>query len=118
MPSPTETGRRAEDRAAQYLEAQGFALLARNWRNRFCELDIVARRDDTVHIIEVKYRRSTTWGYAAEYINYDKIQRLKRAALAWRQASGHHDAYQIDLISVEGDLNSPRVVYLPNAISD
>jgi putative endonuclease len=118
MPSPTDTGRQAEAQAAAYLEAKGFTVLARNWRNRFCELDIVARRDGTIHIIEVKYRRSTTWGHAAEYINHDKILRLKRAALAWRQAHREYGSYQIDLISVEGDLSAPRIEYLPNAITE
>ena len=115
--STTARGRAAEQQAADYLERQGYQVLGRNWRNRWCELDIVARRDRTVHFVEVKYRANTQYGLAAEYISRDKIQRLMRAALAWNQAHSYAGAYQIDVITLEGDLDAPANVHLPNAIS-
>jgi len=92
--------------------------LDRNWRNRWCELDIVARLADTVHFVEVKYRRHTEYGFAAEYITRDKIARLRRAALAWVQAHGYDGAYQIDVIAVEGDIETPSITLTSNAIID
>jgi putative endonuclease len=113
--STTATGRAAEQLAADYLAARGFTVLDRNWRNRWCELDIVARlHGQTTHFVEVKYRRSTAYGYAAEYISADKLARLQRAALAWNQAHRYLGPYQIDVVTVEGALDHPRIVYLPN----
>ncbi len=111
-------GRVAEDQAAAYLTLHGYDVIDRNWRNRWCELDIVARRQSTVHFIEVKYRRNTAYGFAAEYITRDKTGRLRRAALAWCQAHRYEGGYQIDVIAVEGDLESPRLTLTDNAVSD
>ncbi len=112
--SATSTGRAAETVAAEYLEHRGYQILDRNWRNRWCELDIVARRAGTIHFVEVKYRASTAWGSPADYINYDKLTRLTRAALAWNQAHRHYGHYQIGLVSVTGSLDSPEIEFLPD----
>lgn len=116
MPSPTSTGRTAEQLAADYLAAQGFAIVDRNWRNRWCEIDIIARRGRTLHFVEVKYRASTAYGLPAEYINHAKTVRLVRAASAYNQAHRHFGPYQIDVASVTGSLDAPVIEYLANAI--
>jgi putative endonuclease len=113
--STVEVGRAAEQRAADYLLAAGFAVLDRNWRNRWCELDIVAKKGPQIHFVEVKYRRDVRYGFAAEYITYDKSARLMRAALAWNQAHRYDGPYQIDVITVEGAANS--INHLENVIS-
>lgn len=118
MSQASENGKAAETLAAQYLANEGYAILAQNWRNRWCELDIVARRQGTVHFVEVKYRATTRYGYAVEYISYDKTRRLMRAALAWCQAHRYDGPYQIDALTVEGNLAAPRLEYLPNAVTD
>ncbi len=114
--STTEIGRLAEGLACDHLNSAGFEILGRNWRNRWCELDIIARRHGVIHFIEVKYRRDTRYGYAAEYISRDKASRLRRAALAWVQAHNYEGPYQIDAVAVEGDLSSPVLEHLKNII--
>ncbi len=116
--STAERGRTAEAIAATYLEQQGLTIVDRNWRNRWCELDLVARSPGGIHFVEVKYRRRTDWGTGFEHITYDKINRLRRAALAWNQAHGYAGAYQIDVISVAGELSAPQIDYAANAIND
>jgi uncharacterized protein (TIGR00252 family) len=112
--SPTATGRLAEAAAAQYLEQLGHTILARNWRNRWCELDLITRSPAGIHIVEVKYRRRTAWGTGFEYISRDKVLRLRRAAQAWTQAHRYTGPYQIDVISLSGELVQPTLDYLPN----
>jgi putative endonuclease len=116
MTDTTAIGRAAETAAAQYLEAQGFTVLDRNWRNRWCELDIVARRTGTTHFVEVKYRRHTYHGAGYESVGYDKTNRLRRAALAWCQAHRYDGDYQIDIISMSGPQDQPIIEYLPNVL--
>jgi putative endonuclease len=115
--STTSTGRAAETLAADYLVRQGFTLLDRNWRNRWCELDIVARRSAVVHFVEVKYRASAAFGLPVEYVRYDKITRLGRAALAWSQAHRYQGAYQVDVISLTGSLESPQIEHISDISS-
>ncbi len=115
--SPTARGRTAETAAAGYLQARGHTVLARNWRNRWCELDLITRSPAGVHIVEVKYRRRTDWGSGFEHITPAKVQRLQRASQAWAQASHYSGPYQLDVISLSGPLEAPTVEYLPGAIS-
>ncbi|MEW6564304.1 MAG: YraN family protein [Spirochaetota bacterium] len=73
-------GQDGEDRAAAYLTAQGYEIVARNFRSTFGEIDIIARERDTLVFIEVK-----AWSYFGlenlEYaINLQKQQRIIKTA--------------------------------------
>jgi putative endonuclease len=105
--STTERGRKAEQLAANYLEQRGFKIVAANWHNRYAEIDLI-------HIIEVKYRTHTSWGDGFEAITLDKLSRLKNAAQVWVSQNNHMGPFQIDVISVSGELNRPIIEYLPN----
>jgi len=112
-----ERGREAESLAAAWLQQRGFQILDRNWRTRWCELDIVARSDAGIHIIEVKYRARPDFGTGFDYITPDKIHRLRRAALMWLGSHRYRGTnYQIDVIAVSGSPKPKYVDYLPNAI--
>jgi putative endonuclease len=73
-------GRAAEQRAAQRLEQAGFTVLARNWRCRAGELDLVARRERLLVIAEVRLRSRAGYGGAAGSIDALKRARIVRAA--------------------------------------
>lgn len=112
-----EIGRQAETLAAEYLMEHNFVIVERNWRNRWCELDLVARKDDRIHFVEVKYRRYNAFGTPIDNITYDKANRLRRAANAWCMYHHYNGSYQIDVISLEGDLDHPTISYLADAIN-
>ncbi len=82
-------GRAVEERAAAWYRANGYDVVDRNWRCRDGEVDIVAvrRRDRLVVFCEVKARRSTRFGTAAEAVGRNKQARVRRLAAAW--LSGH-----------------------------
>src|SRR5437588_481620 len=63
--TPHESGRRAEELAADFLRSQGFEILERNYRRRLGELDIIAERAGVLVIAEVRTRSSTAFGGAA-----------------------------------------------------
>jgi putative endonuclease len=111
-------GHDGEDLACKYLEDHDAQIIARNWRNRWCEIDIIASIDDGLRFVEVKYRRFTDFGSPAEYITYDKSNRLRRACLAWTQNYKYEGPYQIDVMSISGDLNNPVIDWLENAVID
>lgn len=79
----TAIGRRAEDAAATYLARRGYTVLDRNWRTRWCEIDIVAQKDQVVYFVEVKYRRSDCWGSGLDYITPAKLRQMRFAAEFW-----------------------------------
>ena len=81
----TQTGRRAETVAAAYLRQHGYQILQENWRTRYCEIDIVAHKQATVHFVEVKYRASANYGHGLEYITAQKVRQMTFAARMWTQ---------------------------------
>ncbi len=99
----TSTGRQAESKAASYLEKQGFSVLDQNWRTRYCEIDIVAQKDQTVYFVEVKYRASDSWGGGLEYITPNKLQQMSFAAEVWVSANQWQHDYQLAAIEVSGN---------------
>lgn len=80
-PSTKVIGDRAEDAVAQYLEGRGHTIVARNWKTRVCEIDIVSFDGETVFFTEVKYRKSDEWGDGLSAITVKK-QRQMRYAVA------------------------------------
>ena len=80
-------GDEGEGLAAAWYEARGYVVLARNWRCRDGELDLVLRRDRTVVFCEVKHRRSVRFGTPAEAITADKKQRIRHLAARWLRES-------------------------------
>ena len=83
FPPSADTGRRGEQAAVDYLRRVGFAILERNWRSGRYELDIVARRWDELHFIEVKTRRAGGLTTPEEAITPRKFASLRRAAEAY-----------------------------------
>jgi putative endonuclease len=77
-------GLSAESRAAAYLIAKGFRILARRWRSPVGEIDIVARRKDLLIFVEVKAR--ATLDGAAESVTGRQKRRIVGAAEAWLAA--------------------------------
>ena len=80
-------GRLAEQRTAAAYEAQGYEVLARNWRHgRHGEIDLVLTRAEVLVVCEVKARSSDRFGTPADAVDHRKQQRLRRLAVAFLAA--------------------------------
>ena len=81
-------GEYGERRAAAWYAARGFEILARNWRSgRSGELDLVVRSGSLVVVCEVKARRTSDYGFAAEAVTASKQARIRRLALDFLAAN-------------------------------
>jgi putative endonuclease len=80
-------GARGEDAAVAWYEANGYEVVARNWRCREGELDLIVRNGRTFVFCEVKTRSSTAFGAPVEAITYQKRARLRRLAARWLEES-------------------------------
>jgi putative endonuclease len=69
--------------AERHLIAQGLVVIARNWRCREGEIDLILREGDDVVFCEVKTRRGTLYGTPAEAVVSAKARRLRRLAARW-----------------------------------
>ena len=68
-------GKEGERQAQKYLKKNGWKILKTNWRNPFGEVDIIAKKDDTVAFIEVKTRLTDVFGAPSEAVQ--KVRKLK-----------------------------------------
>ncbi|MGH9154809.1 MAG: YraN family protein [Acidimicrobiales bacterium] len=76
-------GVRGEDAIAAWYEARGYEVLARNWRCRDGELDLIVREGRLYVFCEVKTRTTDAFGTPAEAVNREKQMRLRRLAARW-----------------------------------
>lgn len=96
-------GRTGEDAAAEWYEAEGYEVVARNWRCRDGELDLVVRRGRVVVFCEVKARTSDAFGAPVEAVTREKQQRIRRLAARWIDDSGFRPVeIRFDVASVLG----------------
>jgi putative endonuclease len=114
-------GRYGEQLAAEHLEAAGLEILARNWRCRAGELDIVAREGDVLAIVEVKTRSSLAYGAPAEAVGRAKSARIRQLALRWIMAQRElgepvfWSAVRFDVVSVVRGRSGVELTHLPGA---
>ena len=114
MTTRTELGAWGESLAARYLESRGLTILARRWRCRDGEIDIVARDGATLVVCEVKTRTSEAFGSPLAAVTPIKVRRLRRLARAWLQA---HDERALEIrLDVVGilapELSRPVIEHL------
>lgn len=99
-----ELGRRGEALAAAALEKAGYTIIERNYRCRYGEVDIVAREAGDLVFVEVKTRRSRTYGHPAEAVGRRKQEHLLRVASHYLQNTSQPDVgCRFDVVAVHLD---------------
>ena len=76
----TELGAWGEKQAAKALERTGFRIVERNFRTRFGEIDLIARKEVILAFVEVKLRKNTEYGSAREFVTSSKQRKIRLAA--------------------------------------
>ena len=109
----TQLGADGETLVASYLKEQGAVIIARNWRIKEGEIDLVARLNGKLLFVEVKSRTSDKFGHPLEAIGPEKALRLQRLALAWIATHDQWGAdYRIDCAAVHfRDGLQPEIEY-------
>jgi len=95
-----QLGKDGEKLAIEFLLKKGYEILHRNWRYSFYEIDIIARRDKFLHIIEVKTLHASSAGYPEDSVTKRKFKRLLNAADEFLY---HHPEYRhvpYDILSI------------------
>ncbi len=84
-------GQVGERLAALHYAQAGFEVVDTNWRCRYGELDLVARKDSLVVFVEVKNRSSVAYGHPLEAVTPLKQRRLRRLAALWFEDHRRHE---------------------------
>ena len=116
MAQHNELGQLGEQLAANFLQANGYTILARNWRVNRVEIDIIAELNDTLIFVEVKTRSSDFFGAPETAVTKRKKRLLAAAASAYMEQSGHDWAIRFDIISIVMQLGeTPKLEHFEDA---
>ena len=111
-------GTRGEELAAAFLTRAGLEVVARNYRSRLGEIDLVARDRDELVFVEVKTRSSTAFGEPAEAVSPRKARRLRTLAARWlaERRPPYTTELRFDVVSVlRSRIGAAHVVHLRGA---
>lgn len=114
--SRAEIGALGEQLAVNYLQGLGLRVVARNWRCRYGELDVIAADDAAraVVFVEVKTRTTDQFGGVAQAVTPAKVRRLRRLAGLWLAAqAARWDSIRIDVVTVRiGRRRTPEITHI------
>ena len=105
MTSRAEFGSMAEDLALRYLQRHDLSLLARNFRSRFGEIDLIMQENNTIIFIEVRARKTTAFMHPAESVDYRKRGRIRKTSQVFmhKTAAWNRFDMRFDVIALTGN---------------
>ena len=121
MTERSDTGKRGESLACTHLKKKGYRILETNYRTKSGEIDIVARQKDKLVFVEVRSKKSSTFGTPEESLTMKKARHLR--ASAYRYLFDHpklSGPWRIDFVAIEiNDQGKPtRIEVFENAVGE
>jgi putative endonuclease len=116
MSDKIKTGREGENLATEFLKQKGFEVVARNYRHKRAEIDIIVKKDDWLLFIEVKTRSSANYGEPEEFVDLAKARMIFSAAEEFIFSTDWHGHVRFDVISVKLG-SEPEIVHFEDAIN-
>ena len=114
--SRLKTGKKGEELAADFLTKAGYRIIERNYRCVFGEIDIVAEEGNTLVFVEVKSRRSASYGEPQLAVGYRKQRKISTVALNYieeKQRQG--SSARFDVVSIRMTFPKPAIELIKNA---
>ena len=103
MTTTKEIGDRGEHRALNYLLAKGYLILVTNFRYKRGEVDIIAEKNNILFFVEVKYRKSSYFGFPEEFVDEKKLRMLRSVAESYINRVDWKGDIQFDVIAIQGN---------------
>lgn len=106
------TGNLGEKMAVTYLIEKNYTILHTNWRHKNWEVDIIATKNNMLHFIEVKARRTSTFGFPEEDVSKKKIKNLMGAAEEFQLQFPDYKLIQFDILAITMQKNKQPEFFL------
>jgi putative endonuclease len=101
MSDKIKTGNKGEDLAANFLTEKGYEIVARNYRYKHAEIDIIARLKNFLVFVEVKTRSSSAFGEPENFVNKHKAGKIMEGAEQFMIDNAYHGNIRFDIISIK-----------------
>lgn len=109
-----EIGKQGEDIAVDYLKKRKVKIVARNVRTPFGEIDIIGKKKNKLIFIEVKTRKSETFGTPAEAITKKKLSHITKSAMYY--IGGKEKDFEVGAISILMNGKDYKIEYIENIL--
>jgi len=116
MTQEIQTGDMGENLAADYLLSQGFQIVARNYRSRYAEIDLIVKRENWLIFVEVKTRSSNAWGEPESFVSNAKRKLIYDAAEDYIFKTNWQGNIRFDIVSVKPG-TPPEILHFDDAIT-
>jgi len=100
MASHNKFGQEAEELATKWLTEHGYEIIDRNWTCGKLEIDIIAKKDEFLHFIEVKALNNSWIGHPEDAVTRGKLKKLQRAVHEYIFQNPGHDWIQYDIMAI------------------
>jgi putative endonuclease len=110
-----DTGKLGEAIAQSYLVSKGYTILETNWQSSHKEIDIIAQKDETLIIVEVKARKTAFFGEPEEFVTRSKQKLLVFAANHYIEKNNLNLETRFDIVSVLFKGNNHVVHHIEDA---
>ena len=115
MAKHNELGELGENLAVEELEKNGYEIVERNWRFKKAEIDIIARKNEVLAIVEVKTRSSDYFGDPQDFVNTKKIKMLVEAVNEYVNSKDLEVEVRFDIIAIIINKNKLTIEHLEDA---
>lgn len=115
MAQHNELGKKGEQLAVDFLLKNGYEIIERNYRFDKAEVDIIAKKDNFLAIIEVKTRSSTDFGNPQDFVKPKQMQRLVKAVDEYITESDLDVEVRFDIIAIVNEGKQFKIEHLENA---
>ena len=115
MAEHNELGKQGEEQAVDFLQKNGYEILETNWIFQKAEIDVIARKEDTLAIIEVKTRSSIDFGLPQDFVKPKKIQLLVKAVNEYVIQNQLDVSVRFDIIAIRKNANKFIIDHLEDA---
>lgn len=116
MSDKIKTGNKGENLAAEFLQQKGFEIVARNYRYRRAEIDLIVRQGNWTIFVEVKTRSSAAYGQPEEFVEAHQARRIFEAAEEFIYTTNWHGHIRFDIVSVKLGV-TPEIIHFEDAIN-
>ncbi|MDK2771414.1 MAG: YraN family protein [Flavobacterium sp.] len=115
MAEHNELGKLGEELAVEFLIEQGYEILETNWRFDKAEIDIIAQKENTLAIVEVKTRSSIEFGLPQDFVKSKKIQLLVKAVNEYVEKKDLDVEIRFDIIAITTSKQNHNIEHLTDA---
>lgn len=115
MAEHNDLGRLGEELAVDFLRKEGYEIVERNWTFQKAEVDIIAKKENVLAIVEVKTRSSLDFGDPQDFVNPKKIKLLVKAVDEYVNRTEVDFTVRFDIIAVSKDATIYKIEHLEDA---